>query len=253
MMKKNKRGAKKKSLRRRPEVFIEQDEVFSRYPPECFSPTWPGALGRPPVPILKKKFVENHAEECAWLDIFADNYKKTGGPIHILDAILTSHRIGYYPPVWAQAAMADLFTRYFTRQGQESLDTLFGFSIGSGGYSFHKQKILDRHRGVLMDLIFRLTLLEVKTDTAIELVHSLPGNKHGYRVGSIIVEPISLSTMRKLWYAWRKVNNDKNKYHVMYKESVTEWLSKNQTKFLSQFPYQDLPLDIRVTLKPDLK
>lgn len=224
----------KKVINKRISEGINQEDIFTICPPDF----WPAdILDKLPAYSVKRDFLNAQTDACIQLDIASMNFRETKNPIMIIRALSISHKIGFYPPMWAYNALMEIFKRYEDSQGRADLNKLFGFTIGHGGDSYFKEALIARRDAFLSLNIFRLTLLGFIIPEAVEMVYNHPANAKGWKEGEIIIDPLRKSYIKKMWDTkWSKEFNEKSDNAKWYKEYQLKWVKENKEKLLKQFP-----------------
>ncbi len=159
-------------------------------------------------------------------------FNENKNPVLAIEAFLLAHENGFYPPLWSLNYMYKIFNAFWTSNGKESLDKLFGFTPGKGQTPPFKALFNQDRDQVLMLDVFKLNLLGYSIDKASYMVSRRLAETKEWDKTGLNIKELSQSTIKDMYLKkWKKVLD-----HERGRKPVLDWLKRKKKSFLNNFP-----------------
>ena len=104
-------------------------------------------------------------EPSMLLGMRKSQFKKTGNPVYLIEALIISHREKLFPQEWILNYLSEKFLEYHDSNGEKSLEKILGFSAGRGKDTAFKEVIKKDRDDMLMMEIWKLHYLTGESKT----------------------------------------------------------------------------------------
>lgn len=143
-------------------------------------------------------------------------------PIYAIEALLTAHEAGLYPPMWALNDIVERFGKWYRQKGKTSLDMFFGVDGYSGWTNIFETDELARRDYFLC---FRAYLLISRFDFSIKTASKIIAKIH--KESNLRASSIETKYIKGDWVNTFKPLNKRVRYLL--------WGAKKKRDFLEQF------------------
>lgn len=128
------------------------------------------------------------------------DFNKYKNSEYVIEAFLTAHQAGVYPPIWVLSYLSEIFKDWKNSQGTKSLDQLLRLKPSRGGTPFFKKRANEKRDYWLCRVTFTLnTLFEFSIENACKL--SIKGSDDLEDFGA---KKPTATTFEATYKAWKK-------------------------------------------------
>ncbi|OGP65381.1 MAG: hypothetical protein A3K22_04485 [Deltaproteobacteria bacterium RBG_16_42_7] len=186
-------------------------------------------------PILEDDFEKDFTTEILLLDFKKKCFEREKEFVsaYAIEAFITAHKAGLYPPMWALNYIVQVFSDWYKLQGTKSLDKLFELNwMQHQRYFYFEKGDIDKRDIELCQTMFalrRIFGITIKQASCMAVV------KHG-GVAATTIEG-------KYKKGWGKIF--KGKYYEVLHNHYSSYTVDKKIRFLKSFPLKNYPPKIQ--------
>lgn len=195
------------------------------------------------VPMLSVREFDPCIPTDIWLTLAIRRmaYQERGDAVALIEAFLSAHDAGLYPPMWVLDALAKGFHAYYRGQGEKPLADALGLNLGSGKSHFKESATSELHQQLALELFrlktcFSLTIAESAEMLEAKLEQHPVVNKTKWKG---LGKQYAAGTFTKKYPQWIKAArldeaDIDNPFHPDYRKHP--WSKDRRKAFLTSFP-----------------
>ncbi len=206
---------------------------------------------------------ESDMDRASWLALRVSEARFLHFPttIHALQTfIITYKEMKVYPPLWVLDFLCDGFTAWMDAEGTKKLEDILGLTVGKGQSPYYKKLAEARRDDILfIDVIVLTTLFGISIERASEMACDRLEETPNWNLSSFKIKVISPETVRDRYIKYGRKNmsiykiTPKEFQNLPYIENPKEWWNYAKTNFLSLFPLDSIPPELRHYLPNGVK
>lgn len=193
-----------------------------------------------PVPFIKEWDSTLPTDVWIALSLRRIAYDEKRDAVALIEAFLSAHDAGLYPPMWVLDALAKGFRTYYSRQGKKPLADVLGLNLGSGKSQFKQSAMDDLHNQLALQmyhlkLCFSLTISDAAMMLEAKLKRNPAVNTTEWKG---IGKNYAAETFIKKYSQWRKAAGlEENVTHILHPDNKAKpWTKLQRKSFLASFP-----------------